>query len=119
MSMKPQFGFVVQYTKNIEEAKRFYVEVLGLEVQRSHPVWAQFDGFALAGDQSLTGTGEQEVYWLVDDAEAAYAEVEGRAEIYRPLERMIFGKVFGIKDPEGRPRFIVELAKDRPSQPVK
>jgi catechol 2,3-dioxygenase-like lactoylglutathione lyase family enzyme len=117
--MKPKFGFVVEYTNNIEEAKRFYVEVLGLEVRRSHPVWVEFEGFALAGDQSLTGTREPEVYWLVDDAEAAYAEVAGKAEIFRPLERMIFGKVFGIKDPAGRPRFILELAKERPSQAVK
>jgi catechol 2,3-dioxygenase-like lactoylglutathione lyase family enzyme len=119
MSNKPQFGFVVEYVKNVEEAKRFYVEVLGLEVERSHPTFVQFGSFAIAGDESLTGTEEPEVYWLVDDAEAAFNDLAQKTEIYRPLKQMAFGKVFGIKDPAGRPCFLLELAKDRPSRPVK
>ena len=30
--IKPQFGFVLEYVKDIEAAKRFYVEVLGLQM---------------------------------------------------------------------------------------
>ena len=118
MSSKPRFGFVVEYVKDVEAAKRFYVDVLGLSVQRYHPSFVQFDRFAIAGDEPLGGTGEPELYWLVDDAEAAFRELSTKAEVSFPLRQMPYGKVFAIKDPAGRPRFLLELAKDRPSRPV-
>lgn len=118
MSNKVRFGFVVEYVKNVEEAKRFYVDLMGLQVERSHPTFVQFGSFAIAGDESLTGGEEPEVYWLVDDAEAAFAEFSQKAEVYRPLQQLPFGKVFAIKGPAGRPCFLIELAKDRPSKPV-
>jgi hypothetical protein len=31
---------------------------------------------------------------------------------------MPFGKVFGVKGPAGQPRYLLELAQDRPSQPM-
>ncbi len=118
MSIQPTFGFVLEYVTDIEDAKRFYVEVLGLEVERYHPTFVQFDHFAIAGDESLSGTREPEIYWLVDDAEAAYNELSQKCEISVPLRQMPFGKVFAIKDPAGRPRFLLEFARQRPSQPV-
>ncbi len=119
MSIKPSFGFVLEYVTDIEAAKRFYVEVLGLEVERYHPTFVQFDHFAIASDESLSGTREPEVYWLVDDAEAAFNELSPKEEVTVPLRQMPFGKVFAIKDPNGRPRFLLEFARQRPSQPVK
>jgi predicted enzyme related to lactoylglutathione lyase len=119
MSNKAKFGFVLEYVTDIEAAKRFYVEVLGLEVERYSPMFIQFHNFAIASDESMTGNRDPEVYWLVDDAEAALKELSQKAEISLPLKQMPFGKVFGIKDPTGQPQFLVEFAKDRPSQPVK
>lgn len=119
MNTKPTFGFILEYVTDIEAARRFYVEVLGLEVERFHPVFVQFkDHFAIANDASLTGTREPEVYWLVEDAEAAFKEFSQKAEITRPLEQMPFGKVFAIQDPAGRPLFLLEFARQRPSQAV-
>ena len=74
MTSKPAFGFALQYVSDIEAAKRFYVDVLGLEVDRKHPTYVQFkDGsgshFAIASDESMDGRNELELYWLVDDAE--------------------------------------------------
>lgn len=114
---KPQFGFVVEYVKDVEAAKRFYVEVLGIEVRRYHPTFVQFDSFAIAGDEPMAGGGEPELYWLVDDAEAAFNDLSQKAEVSLPLTQKPFGKVFGIKDLDDRPRYLLELAKDRPSQP--
>jgi len=34
MSVRPRFGFVVEYVTDIEAAKRFYLDVMGLEVER-------------------------------------------------------------------------------------
>ena len=119
MNNKPTFGFILEYVTDIEAARRFYVDVLGLEVERYAPVFVQFNNhFAIANDASLTGTREPEVYWLVDDAEAAFQEFSQKAEISRPLEQMPFGKVFSIQDPAGRPLFLLEFSRQRPSQVV-
>ena len=119
MSNKPKFGFVLEYVTDIEAAKRFYVEVLGLEVERYHPVFVQFNHFAIASDASMSGNRDPEVYWLVDDVEAAFNDISQKAEVILPLKQMPFGKVFGIKDPAGQPLYLLEFAQNRPSQPVK
>src|SRR5512140_1141769 len=118
MSIKPRFGFVVEYVKDIEASKSFYVDVLGLQMQRYHPTFVQFESFAIASDQPLEGNGAPELYWLVDDADAAYRELARNAEVSLPLTQKPFGKVFAIKDPDGRPRYLLELARNRPSQTV-
>ena len=116
--IKPQFGFVLEYVKDIEAAKRFYVDVLGLQMERYHPTFIQFRHFAVANDESMTGNRDPELYWLVDDAEAALAELRERGEVSLPLKQMPYGMVFGIKNPDGRPCYVLELARNRPSQPV-
>jgi len=119
MGSAPKFGFALEYVSDVDAAKRFYEEVLGLRVERYHPTYVQFEHFAIASDESLTGTNEPELYWLVDDAEAAFAELSQKGEVSLPLEQKPFGKVFAMKDPAGRPRFVLELARTRPSQEVK
>lgn len=123
MTVTPRFGFALEYVPNVEDAKRFYTDVLGLEVERDHPVFVQFKdksgaGYAIASDEAMNGPTDLELYWLVDDAEAAYQELAGKAEVSVPLKQMPFGKVFGIKDPAGQTRYLLEFARNRPSQPV-
>ncbi len=123
MTTKPHFGFGLEYVSDIETAKRFYVEVLGLEVEREAPGFVQFkdqagDYFAIASDESMSGSRGLELYWLVDDAEAAFSELSQKAEVSVPLKQMPFGKVFGIKDPAGQPQYLLELAQNRPSRHV-
>ena len=117
MAIHPQFAFFLEYVTDVEAAKRFYVEVFGLEVERDSPTFVQFKNFAIASDASLSGTRDPEVYWLVEDAEAAFRELSPKAEVAVPLKQMPFGKVFGIKDPVGQPQYFIEFAKNRPSQP--
>lgn len=119
MSNKPEFGFVLEYVTDIEAARRFYVDVLGLEVERISPVFVQFSHFAIASDESMSGSRDPELYWLVNDAQAAFDDISQKAEVIMPLKQMPFGKVFGIKDPAGQPLYILEFSQDRPSQPVK
>lgn len=118
MTIKPEFGFILEYVTDIEAAKRFYINVMGLEVGRTSPVFVQFKHFAIASDEPLGSTSEPEVYWIVEDAHAAFTELSQKAEILLPLKQMPFGKVFGIKDPGGCPLYLIEFAKDRPSQSV-
>jgi catechol 2,3-dioxygenase-like lactoylglutathione lyase family enzyme len=113
-----KFGFVVAYVDDMATAKRFYVDTLGLAVQREAPNFVQFDRFAIASDESMSGKRELEVYWLVDDAEAALEHLGKKAPIAMALRTLPFGKVFGLRDPSGQPRYVLELAKQRPSVPV-
>jgi len=117
----PRFGFPLEYVTDIQAVKRFYVEVMGLTVEREAPVFVQFKdaagaNYAIASDASMSGTQETELYWLVDDAEAAFKDLSGRAPISMPLRALPFGKVFGIQDPAGHPSYMLEFAQNRPSQ---
>jgi predicted enzyme related to lactoylglutathione lyase len=118
MSNKPEFGFYLEYVNDIEAARRFYVNVLGLKVERISPVFVQFSHFAIASDESMSGTRDPEMYWLVEDARAAFDDISQKAEVIMPLKQMPFGKVFGIKDSAAQPFYVLELADDRPSQPA-
>ena len=119
MKNDPRFGFVVVYVDDLEGAKRFYVETLGLRVEREAPNFVQFDHFALATDASMDGRREPELYWLVPDAQAALEDLQTRAPISMPLKELPFGKVFGVRDPTGQPRYLLELSSSRPSRAVK
>jgi catechol 2,3-dioxygenase-like lactoylglutathione lyase family enzyme len=118
MAAQPRFGFVVVYAKDLDKAKRFYAESLGLKVEREAPNFIQFEHFAVASDEPLSPKGEPELYWLVDDAEAAYRQLAAKAPVSRPLESKPFGKVFAVRDPDGGDRFVLELARNRPSKAV-
>lgn len=114
---------MLEYVDDVAAAKPFYVDVLGLQVERESPEFVQFSdaagvNFAIASDESLRGTREPEVYWVVDDAAAAQRALPKSADISHPLEQKPFGKVFGVKDPAGETQFFVEFARQRPSQRV-
>jgi len=116
--MNAQFGFTVVYVDDMAAARRFYTEVLGQKVQREAPTFIQFDHFALASDESMDGRKQTELYWLVADAEAALAEARRQAPVAMELRSLPFGKVFGVRDPAGQTRYVLELARGRPSQPA-
>lgn len=114
--MQPEFGFALQYVENVEEAKAFYEGVMGLKVERYHPVFVQFEHFAIASDEALSGE-KVELYWLVDDADAAHSDLAQQAPASE-IREMPFGRFFTVDDPDGHPRFLIELANDRPSEAV-
>ncbi len=116
---EPKFGFILEYVEDIDAARKYYEETLGKKVSRVSPRWIQFeDHFAIGSDESQSGIREMEVYWLVDDADAAYQELSNQVEVVLPLESKPYGKVFGIADPAGRPLYLIEFANDRPSVAV-
>jgi len=118
-----RFAFPVEYVPDIDSAKRFYVDVFGYRVERDHPVFVQLRGadgnaFALAGDQPMEPGKNLELWWEVDDAEAALRELSSKAEIAMPLQQYPFGKVFAVANPAGERCYVLEWATERPSQPV-
>jgi predicted enzyme related to lactoylglutathione lyase len=118
MGIAPEFEFALEYVEDVEEARHFYENVMGLKAERAHPTFVQYGHFAIASDERVGEGGEPELYWSVADADAALAELTGKAEIAVPMKAMPFGKVFAVKDPAGRPRFLLEWAKKRPSEAV-
>ncbi len=118
MSIHARFEYVLEYVNDIEAAKQFYVDVLGLKVERQHPTFIQFTHFAIASDESLSGDRSPEHYWVVDNAEEAYKELADKTEIVLTLTQKPFGKVFAIKDPAGQPLYLLEYSRNRPSQQV-
>src|SRR5262249_45179161 len=86
--VKRKLGFVLEYVQNIQDAKRFYTDVLGLTAQREHPKFVQFPNFATASDEPLSRTGDLELYSLVDNAEDAFQELNKRVEVTLPLKQM-------------------------------
>jgi catechol 2,3-dioxygenase-like lactoylglutathione lyase family enzyme len=123
MDSKSRFGFALEYVADIDATRRFYTDVLGMAVEREHPTFVQFKDatgshFAIASDEAMGNRDERELYWLVDDADAAFSTMSKQAAVTMPVKEMPFGKVFGIKDPAGYPCFVVELARQRPSRVV-
>jgi predicted enzyme related to lactoylglutathione lyase len=124
-SSKAHFAFALEYVANIDTATRFFVDVLGLEIDRAAPDFVQFKAgngatYAIASDKPMDGSnvGVPELWWVVEDAEAAFGEMSRAAQVKMPLRQMPFGTCFGINDPSGQVHYMVELAGQRPSQPV-
>jgi catechol 2,3-dioxygenase-like lactoylglutathione lyase family enzyme len=124
-STKAQFAFALEYVSDMDVAKRFFVDVLGLEVDRDAPTFVQFkagngSSYAITSDEPLDGarTGAPELWWVVDEADAAFKEMSAQAEVSMAPRRMPFGTCFGIKDPAGQVHYLLEFARERPSQPV-
>jgi predicted enzyme related to lactoylglutathione lyase len=123
MTNQPRFGFVVEYVDDVATAKSFYTDVLGLTIDRESPNFIQFSdpagvNHAIASDESLSGSGDPEIYWVVDDAGALFERLATKAEVTLPLTTKPFGTVFGLKDPAGQTQFFIEFARSRPSQAV-
>ena len=122
-STTPRFGFVLEYVKDVNEAKAFYTDILGLKVSRESPEFIQFAdaagvGWAIASDASMSGETKPETYWIVDDIATLQKSLSGKVKITHPLEERPFGQVFGVADPAGETQYLVEFAKDRPSKAV-
>lgn len=123
-SNPPRFGFVLEYVEDVNEAKSFYTDILGLKVSRESPEFIQFAdpagvSWAIASDASMSGETKPETYWIVDDIAALQKSLSSKVTITHPLEERPFGKVFGVADPAGETHYLVEFATERPSKQVK
>jgi catechol 2,3-dioxygenase-like lactoylglutathione lyase family enzyme len=125
MASKAQFVFALEYVSDIEATKRFFTDVLGLEVDRGASTFIQFKAgngasYAIASDEAMDGNEDRrpELWWTVENAEAAFREMSSKAEVSLPPRQMPFGTCFGIKDPSGQVHYMLEFAPQRPSQPA-
>ena len=118
-----RFAFVLEYTSDVQATRRFFTDVLGLQLERDHPTFVQLKdaagtAYAIASDEPMDKNTAREVWWTVDNAEQACAEMSKNAQLAMPFREMPFGTCFGIKDPNGQVHYLLEFAQQRPSQPV-
>ena len=118
MANKPEFSFALEYVSDIDAAKRFYTELLGFEVERAAPEFVQFkQHFAIATDEPMDDSTDVELYWTVDDFDAAFSALPRNADISLAPTEKPFGKVFGVRDPDGNVRYILQFSTKRRSKP--
>jgi catechol 2,3-dioxygenase-like lactoylglutathione lyase family enzyme len=123
-STTPRFGFVLEYVPDVNAAKSFYTDILGLKVSRESPEFVQFAdangvGWAIASDASLSGEAKPETYWIVENIAPFEKMLSGKVTISHPLEERPFGRVLGIADPAGETQYLIEFAQVRPSREVR
>ena len=119
--MIKKIAFVAYPTKKIEESKRFWGEVLGLEHKfdhmDEHGGWCEYDtpeqksiaidGFAPAGSHAYLALE-------TDDIEAEIARLkEAGVEVHKDIWDNKVCKMALIKDPEGHLLMIHQISPER------
>jgi catechol 2,3-dioxygenase-like lactoylglutathione lyase family enzyme len=121
-AMNSGLQFIVRHVADIDAARVFYTEKMGFEVQGEQPGFVQFkapDGASFAislasadpvATELPSGQSEPlELWWYVDDADAAYADLRAKGvEVLFPPKDMPFGRAFAVQDPTGARSFILQ-----------
>jgi catechol 2,3-dioxygenase-like lactoylglutathione lyase family enzyme len=123
MTTPVRWGFALEYVTDVQQAKRFFTDVLGLQVDRDHPTFVQFKdqngaAYAIASDEPMAPPIGPELWWVVDNAEQAYHEMSKGTEVTAPLQQKPFGTCFGLKAPSGQVHYVLQFPEQRPSQQV-
>ncbi|MDQ6644308.1 MAG: VOC family protein [Chloroflexota bacterium] len=112
-------NFVMLHVPDVEKARAFYIEKLGLVIEDEQPDFVQFKQphgngatFALdKGEDAATLQGA-ELWWFVDDADATCSELVARnVEIVSKPHDEPFGRAFAIKDPAGHTIHMLQLSQ--------
>ncbi len=107
-------GIVILYVKDLQKAKKFYTEVVGLPVDEARGdsqfiVLRPTEGSLLALEDitaspvgKATAQRSTELAFAVDDADAVWKRWKERGvEMVTELEDKPFGRTFTAKDPDG------------------
>lgn len=123
MSAKLQLGQIGQISRSvtdIDEAKRFFGEQLGLPHLFTFGNLAFFDcgGTRLMLEQSDESPAQSVLYFQVDDIVAAHSSLQGRGIEFTNPPHMIFRHEDGTEewmaffnDPDGRPLAVISQVK--------
>lgn len=100
--------FVFVHVPNVAAVRNFYAETLGFTVVDESPAFLQLRAsgggadYAFGEDANAQPGENPELWWLVDDADATYAELKGKGVSIasEPMD-LPFGRAFAIHDPAG------------------
>ena len=112
------------FVADMDRAKHFYADILGLRIAEDHGSFVRFDGgFALHDGAALHATvfsapapeggpwgrGNLVLYFEDADIDAAFGRIAGHAALIHPIRREPWGqRVFRFFDPDGH---IVEIGE--------
>lgn len=111
-------NFIMLHVPDVEQARAFYTEKLGLVVEDQQPDFVQFKQPKGNGATFALGKGEDaatlqgaELWWFVDDADKTYTSlVAQNVEIVNKPTDEPFGRTLAIKDPAGHTIHMLQLA---------
>jgi catechol 2,3-dioxygenase-like lactoylglutathione lyase family enzyme len=101
--------FVMINVPSIAAVRDFYTETLGFTVVDEQPGFLQLraasDGgadYAIGESTDAKPAGVPALWWLVDDADATFAELKGKGVpvVSEPADQP-FGRTFAFSDPAG------------------
>lgn len=112
-----QLGFIFLEVNDLQAARRFYVETLGMEIEDESPAFLQLARPGGAGATLGIGIGEtshalpEVVWWVVEDTDAVHAALVARGVriVSEPADRP-FGRICSFADPAGN---ILNIYKPR------
>lgn len=105
-------GFVIRHVPDIEAAKAFYRDALGLAIEGESPDFVQFanSGGATFALGPVAAGEPIELWWYVDDADAAHAALrQAGVAIVEPPTDQPFGRSLVVKDPAGNNVYLLQL----------
>ncbi|MEM7444372.1 MAG: VOC family protein [Pseudomonadota bacterium] len=114
----------IPFVADIERARRFYTEIMGLTPLEDHGNFVKFEaGFAIHDGRSLErtiwgseakanngyGAGNLLLYFEHDDIDAAFAAIAPQVQLIHPIERQDWNqRVFRFYDPDGH---VIEIGE--------
>ncbi len=107
-------NFVVVHVADLAAARAFYTEKLGLVVNGEQPGFISFvqpggagATFALQEDANARAFEQPELWWYVEDADAAHTALAAKNVELGPLVDQPFGRTFTFKDPAGNTLYVL------------
>ena len=97
---------VFLWTRDFGAMRAFYHEVLGLPITYENPHFVNLQGrgasIALHAEREEHSSGDNwHIEFLVDDLDAAVAELSRRGVATDPIREESFGRITTFRDPEG------------------
>jgi len=102
-----QFRYAIKFVANMENAVKFYRDMLGLQVKYQSPGWTEFvtgeTTLALHPASTQNPAGKVELGFTVADVEAFYREMSAKGVLFSmPPKKQDFGGVLAqFVDSEG------------------
>ena len=97
---------VFVWTRDFRAMRSFYHDVLGLAITYENPHFANLHGrgasIVLHAEREGHTSGDNwHIEFLVDDIDAAVAELSRRGVMTAPIRQESFGRITTFRDPEG------------------
>ncbi len=108
-------NFVMLHVGDVAEARAFFVNQLGLEIEDESPEFLQFKtpngGASLGvGRPPSAAADATELWWFVDDADAVHADLVAKGvAIVQPPTDEPFGRSVVIRGPGGHALHLLQL----------